>query len=470
MNSGYFNDISETIFREYDIRGIYNKDITPEIAERIGRAYSLYLGSGSSVCIGRDLRPSSEPLYKSLIKGFLDQGCNVIDLGKVPTPLLYFGTHYLKANGGIMVTASHLPLEWNGFKFCNDQGHIISNGIGLEKIKKNFIDDNYKSNNQGILRVYSNILDDYIGFIKSIIKINRMLKVVVDYGNSVSALAIPKIFDIMGFNVINRIEINKDTNIEHPNRSLEPTESALGMLKKTVILNNADIGLAFDGDGDRVVFVDNKGRYLNTGNIAIPIFSKYYLKEGYMNNYQKKIVFDLTCSSSVEEYVCTLGGEPIVTKVGHSYLISEMIKEKAIFGGQYSGHLSFAETGYRDDAIFGSFKMLEIISNSTSTLSNIVESLPKYCSSEMVEIPCDDSKKFDVINNIFTKIRYNKDPEINVISIDGIKIVKKRGWVLIRASNTSPIIRVIADAKDCKEAEDMKNLGIKIVREVINDN
>lgn len=425
------------IFRAYDVRGIFNKDLDVSIAASIGKSIGTFFGPGKSIVVGRDARLSGEQLSNALIEGIVSVGCNAIDVGIVPTPTLYYAAMNLKADGGVMVTASHLPPEWNGFKICDSQGIVLSEGTGLEKIRDIFESGKFTPGKVGTVRK-ENVLDGYCGFISSKLKTGKKLKVVLDLANSVASLVAPEISKRIGMDVV---VIHEDLDGNFPNRPSEPTEESLQKLKQKVIDVGADIGIGYDGDADRMSIVDDMGRVFFSGNTLIPLFAKHYLEKSGGG----KIVMDLTCSSSVEDYIRQNGGEPFVIRVGHSYCSHTTKGENALFGGQYSGHMCFPETMFTDDAIFASMKLIEIVSLSQKKISEMIDSIPTYFSTKMQEIPCPDEKKFAVVDAVKEKF---KSKGYKVVDIDGAKIYGDDGWVLVRSSNTAPAIRVVAESKN----------------------
>ncbi|MCL4400599.1 phosphomannomutase/phosphoglucomutase [Candidatus Parvarchaeota archaeon] len=446
------------VFRAYDVRGIYGKDLNEEIAENIGKAFGTSLGDGSKVGVARDVRLSSDSLHAALIKGLLYTGCTVVDFGLSPTPLLYFGTWWNKLAGGVMITASHLPPEWNGFKLSDKTGLTLSEGTGLERIREIFSSGKFiKGVKGGITHVDPS--QDYVNYVSSKVNIKKGLKIVFDFANSVTSLVVPSIltkFKEEG------IFINKELDGTFPNRASEPSEESLQGLRKKVITENADLGIGYDCDGDRVAFVDEKGRIFASGNITIPLLAKYAL----MVHPGRKIIQDVTCSSAVSDYIKKLGGEPVVVRVGHSYCAYEVLKQHALLGGQYSGHLAFPDMNCADDAIFGSLKILEAMTVSGKRLSELVDEIPIYFTSKMKEIACADTKKFIVINKITKKA---KSMPYKLIDIDGVLLYNDDGRVLVRASNTSPIIRVNAEGKTKEKCDKFQVLGETLVSKEVGD-
>ncbi len=449
--------IDENIFRAYDIRGIFGKDLTAETAERIGKAFGSYIGSGKEILVGRDARLSGETLRDALVKGLTSVGCNVVDLGVVPTPVLYFSIEYLKKDGGVMITASHNPPEWNGFKLCGKNGVSISEGLGLEKVKEIFLEQKFNLAAEGSINHHEKIIDEYVKFVTSKIKLKNKLKVVLDTGNGVCALTAPEILEKLGCEVVT---INEELDGRFPNRSPDPTEEALSVLSEVVLKEKADIGIAFDGDGDRVAFVDEKGRYVSSGNLTIPIFASTILK----SNKNSKIVFDVCCSNAVEEIIKVNGGIPLVNRVGRAYIRNRMLEEGAIFGGEHSNHLFFSDIFGFDDGVFAGVKMVELLSNSEKPLSKFVDDIPVYPSIPVKEIVCPDNLKFGVMKNLkkrFSSLGYK------IIDLDGIKILNNDGWVLIRPSNTLPAIKINSEAKTMDKAKELFRFAQDIVREEI---
>ena len=458
MQDKYNSSIN--IFRAYDIRGIYRVDLNEEIAFQIGEAYGKFLNQNARIAVGRDIRESSQTISNSLINGLKETGINVIDIGIVPSPVLYFTVKNLGLDGGVMTTASHLPPDWNGFKICDKEGIVRSQENGLNQLKNFYLSQNFTRSSPGNETQYLKAIDDYVNYVKNLISLDRNLKVTVDYGNSVTALVVPNLLRNLG---LEPIEISKDLKPSNPDRESEPSDTSLSNLKRAVLRNKSNIGIAYDGDGDRVAFVDELGNIIWSGNTIIPIFALNYLKKVKGG----KVVYDVTCSSAIPDFIRSLGGEAVEIRVGSGYCAEEVKKLGALFGGQYSGHTSFPEMGYIDDAIFASMKMLEIISRG-STLSVLTSQIPKYSSTKLVNINCNDDTKFSVVTEV---ARRAKNAGFNIVQLDGVKIYDKESnsWVLVRASNTTPLIRVNAEGKTIEEAIKMHNYGEMLVKEVINN-
>ena len=447
------------IFRAYDVRGLFPDQINEEIAHIIGKAFAISVNKGSKVAVGRDVRISSIPIERALVEGIISQGVDVMELGELPSPLLYFTTRNLGLAAGAMVTASHLPPEWNGIKFCDSRGIVVSDGTGLESIRQAALLPNKSLEQIGNVYFYKEAAIKYVKYVIKRINMDRKLSVVVDYGNSVTAHVVPLILSELGLEFK---EINSD--LGNFQRSSELTVDSLDALKMTVIDTGSDLGIAYDADGDRVGFVDNLGNIYPTGEKIIPIFAADALAK-----LKGEVIIDVTCSSAISKFIKKQGGTPIIIRVGHSYCANEVMNRKALFGAQYSGHFSFPEMGCTDDAIFASLKMIEILSNSKHSLSQVVASLPVSYTSRMVEIESSDFAKFVAVTDIASKA---KKKGYRVDEIDGVKIHSKNDddeWVLIRASNTSPLIRVNAEGRSMESADKLLCFGIKMVKEVIHN-
>jgi phosphomannomutase/phosphoglucomutase len=439
---------NQNIFRSYDIRGVYGKDFDEEFAEKLGRAFATFIG-GEEVTVGHDVRLSSDGLSKALIKGLTVGGCDVIDVGLVTTPLLYFSVAHLGKSGGIMITASHNPPEFNGFKIVGKMGEPIAEGSGMEKIKEIIKNGEYSTpERSGRVKSCDRLFDDYANFVLGKIKIKKRLKVVLDTCNSVGGLVAPTLFKKAGCEVI---AINEDLDGSFPCRAPEPRVDNLQALQEAVRASNADFGVAYDGDSDRAVFVDENGRIVDSGSLIIMMFAEHFLK----TNRQSKIVFDLSCSVAVEEMIRKFGGVPIVTAVGTSKIKKGMKDGNAIFGGESSNHMYFADTFNFDDAVFASLKMAEIISE-IGSLSEKIKSMPQYPYIAEWEFECPDERKFKVIENM--KENFRKSGE-NISDLDGLKVNWDDSWVLWRVSNTRPQIKVYVEAKTDDRFEELKNFA-----------
>jgi len=429
--------ISEGIFRAYDIRGIYGKDLTEKVAERIGRALASYLnGGGKTLLVGRDVRLSSEPLAHALTEGMLSGGLDVEDIGVVTTPLLNFASVHYGKDGGVMVTASHNPAEWNGFKIWLKTG-FISMGMGMEDLRELTLRGRFKPASRGNLIRNPNAISDYERYVAEKISIKRKLRIVADPGNGSCALLTPSLFEKTGVDVV---AVNAEPDGSFPAHPPEPSEETLTEVKRLVLERKADFGVGFDGDGDRAVFVDDKGRIVPSTSIFI-LLAEDYLKR----NKGAPVVYEVSCSMIIEEIIKKHGGRPVLSRVGHTYIVDKMLKEKAVFGGETSGHFYFMELYGFDDAIYASLKVAEILSKRDEKLSEIIDLMPKYPRIPGKKFKCPDEIKFQVINELSREF---EEMGYQTLTIDGVKIIEDNGWFLIRASNTQPLIRLTVEARN----------------------
>jgi len=446
--------ISEGIFRAYDIRGIYGRDLTEEVAEKIGRALASHMDAeGKTMLVGKDVRLSSEPLSGSLVEGMLSGGFNVEDIGTVTTPLLYFSSVHYGKDGGVMVTASHNPPEWNGFKIWTDTG-FISMGMGMEALKDLALKGHFKDATRGGLKTNPNAIPDYEKYVAGEIDVEQKLRVVADPGNGSCSLLIPSIFEKTGIDVVAINAVPDGTFPVHPP---EPNEETLTDLKKLVLDEKADFGVGYDGDGDRAIFVDDRGRLVSSTSILV-MLAEYYLKE----RRGAPVVYEVSCSMSVEETIKAYGGKPVLSRVGHTYIVDKMLREKAAFGGETSGHFYFMDVYGFDDALYASLKIAEVLSKRGEKLSEIVDSLPKYPRIPIRNYECPDERKFRVVEELareFAEMGYE------TITIDGVKIVEDEGWFLVRPSNTQPLIRLTVEAKNDEALHKLSVLADKKLKE-----
>jgi phosphomannomutase/phosphoglucomutase len=445
---GSANSDFDHIFRAYDIRGIFGEDLTEEVATKIGVAMAKFL-EGKTVVVGRDVRISGEKLRDSLISGLVSE-CDVTDVGVVPTPLLYFAASRLKKYAGVMVTASHNPPQWNGFKaFRGQKGSIY--GKDMQKIKgiaKNISSKKIDKKN-GSLSNYDGIIEEYQEFVKTKIHFERILNIVADTANGTCGLVAPTLFKKLGCEIIT---LNKEPDGTFPAHLPVPKAETLGELMKEVVKNKADFGVGYDGDGDRAVFIDETGKLI-PGDLTLLIFAKDILQK----NKGGKVVYELSCSMAVEEYVNELGGIPIVEKVGHTFIMDRMIKENALLGGEKSSHFYFADVFCMDDGTFASLKLAEILSKTDQKLSEIVSSLPQYPSVYEKNFDCSDNLKFIVIEKLRSQF---KEQGLKTLDIDGVKLIQKDGWVILRASNTEPVIRISAEARTEEKLNQLYNFAV----------
>ena len=450
-------ELQGNVFRAYDIRGIYGKDLTASFAERLGKALGTFYGEGKTIVVARDTRDSGEVLKNSLMDGLTSVGCDVVDLGVFPTPSAALVVLEKKFDGAVVVSASHNTAEWNGFIPIDSRGLICSEGFGMERIKEIFLNQDFTKTTTVGKVAKLDATDVYVNLILRNVQIGRKFRVVIDVRGGATSLIAPAVFSKVGCEVTT---INDTIDGKFSGQKPDVTEECLADLKRKVVELGADVGLAFDADGDRAAFVDSKGRYCGSGNVTIALFSESYLQR----NRNAKIVFDVCCSSFVSEFIKSKGGVPIVNRVGHSFILNRMRQESAAFGGEYSNHLYFSEIFGLDDAIFAGLKLLEIISSKGRSLADIIDSIPKYPATNVQSISCPDEIKFQVVESLKPKI---ESRGYKILDLDGIKAFADDGWFIIRVSNTNPTIKVNAEGKTDEAAEKLHAIAVDAVKKEI---
>ncbi len=452
--------INKLMFREYDIRGIYGEDLTTDVAYYIGRAFATKLTELHKpiTIVGHDNRLSSEPLNKELIKGITEGGIDVIDLGLVTTPMYYSAWDFLKIPCGIMITASHNPKEYNGFKFSYNGIHNAYGPMVMELYniieRGEFTNGNGQVTHQDITQSYLQLL------LKDLTFGPRPLKVVYDCGNGTTSIIANDVFNKLPFT---SIPLFAESDPNFPNHHPDPcVEDNLSKLKAKVKEEHADIGVAYDGDGDRIGIVDEKGEMVETDKFMIIIWRDIYHK---VTN--KKALYDVKCTKALEDELIKLNIAPTCYRTGNSYTKAKVVEGDYPFGGEYSGHVYFRDRwpGY-DDGIYASLRMLEILSNTDKTVSQLLEGINKYYATKELKIHVDDNKKEDFINQV-KENSLNK--KYHILTIDGIKVLFDDGFALIRASNTGPNITYRYEARSQKRLteiqEEFNNLINKIEKE-----
>src|SRR5574344_479838 len=447
--------INKKIFREYDIRGIYPSEVNEESAYQIGRSYGSLLITNYklfSCCVGMDNRLSSPSLQKELIKGLTDSGMDVIDLGLCTTPMYFYACIYTHTFG-IMVTASHNPKDDNGFKFCFDK---LGNARGKQVYDfRDYTLANKFISGKGIIKKL-NILPYYQSLIKDSIKMeNKKIKVVLDPGNGTTSNFVKDIYAM--FNNLDIVMINDASDGTFPNHHPDPAvPENLKQLQDAVMANKADCGIAFDGDGDRVGFVDEQGNIMSTDKFMVIILRYLFPK---IND--KRTLYDVKCSKIVSEEAEKLGGKAILCRTGASYTRYEINKNHIPFGGEFSGHLVFTDKwpGF-DSGIYVGLRLLEILSNSDTSLSNLLDGITKYFNTPEIKVPVEDNKKELIVNTV-KEYAHKKHYETD--ELDGVRINFKDGWALIRSSNTGPNLTRRFEATIEKRLENLKKEFMDII-------
>lgn len=446
--------INRSIFRQYDVRGIVEKDLTADFAYALARGYSKYLldkkPEAKKVSIGYDARISSPIFANAMKKGFKESGLNVVMLGMVPTPLLYFSLNKLDVDGGIMITGSHNPPEYNGFKIS--LGTFSVYGDEIQKIadimeKEDFID----SKTEGIDENF-NIIPMYEKYILENIKIKNpeRIKIVVDSGNGVGGFVGVPIMKKLGLNVISIFEEPDGT---FPNHHPDPTipEYVQDMIK-TVKKENATLGIGFDGDADRIGVINRDGNIV-WGDKILTIFARSILKEvpG------ATIIGEVKCSKTFYDDIKNHGGNGIMWKAGHSIIKAKMVETKAMLGGEVSGHIFFKHRFFgHDDAIYAALRLLEILSETDSlSVDDLLSGIPKTFTTPELKYPVPDESKFEIMKKIVED--FKKDG-YNVIDVDGARVTFDDGWGLVRPSNTTPVFVLRFEAETEERLNEIKKI------------
>lgn len=454
-------NLNENIFRAYDIRGIAYTDLSKDVVINIGRAIARKVkkNNQNQLIIGRDGRNSSPDMASFLKSGISQEGCNIIDLGIVPTPALYFATYKLESNCAIMITGSHNPSNYNGFKIVINNKALSAEEI--QEIKYSILDE-YRTpvKLQNIEENQIQILDQYLKSIVNNIHLKKPLNIVIDCGNGAASVIAKEVFEKLGCNVKPLFcELDGNFPNHHPDPSKEENmKDLVSEVKRT----SADLGLAFDGDADRLGVVSSSGEIISADRLMI-LFSQDVLRVSKGGN----IVFDVKCSKLLPQAIREKGGNPVISKTGHSFIKNKIQEVNALLGGEMSGHIFFNDRwpGF-DDGIYAGARLLEIISQSNE---DPLQTIPKLFATPEINIEVTDSNKFQIVEKFKSNFKIKKT---EIITIDGIRVEFKNGWGLLRASNTSAILvlRFEADSKNAlNEISDIfkKELG-KIDKKLMN--
>ncbi|MFO8172989.1 MAG: phosphomannomutase/phosphoglucomutase [Longimicrobiales bacterium] len=440
-------DLSSHIFREYDIRGIVEKDLDPQVTRQVGRAYATVLretGSDSpTVVVGQDNRPSSPWLAEGLIQGLTSAGANVLDIGTVPTPLVLWAEKRLGADGGIQITGSHNPPEYNGIKMS--MGGESFFGQAIQELRDRILSGRLVEGQGEVTR--KEMIPSYIQELTRGFKLDRPVRVVVDCGNGAGALVAEELLKGIGAEMI---PLFCESDGTFPNHHPDPTvDEYLEDLIRLVKEHDAEVGIAFDGDADRIGAVDENGTVVR-GDLLLLLFGLDILAQ---RGPGQKLVFDVKCSQVLPEVFEAAGGEPIMWKTGHSHMKARMRKEDAPLGGELSGHICFADEYIGiDDALYCACRLVDLLDRSKKPLSQMVSAFPQYFSTPEIRIEVDEEKKWEVVERALE--HFSKSHE--VIDVDGARILFGDGWGLLRTSNTQPVIVARFEAKTRERLEEIQ--------------
>lgn len=453
--------VNKNIFREYDIRGIYNVDINEEVSYLIGRAFASKMSKLglNKTLLAYDNRLSSPIIEKNVLKGLIDSGITVYRLGLASTPMCYFATNYFNVNCSMMITASHNPKEYNGFKFSYNGIHNAF-GDSVRELYELIINNDFVNGTGNIIDC--DIRSEYINLLTDKIKLgNRKIKVVYDCGNGTTSIIAKDIFDRIDVEKIALFDIS-DGNF--PNHHPDPcVEENLTFLKDAVIKNNADLGIGYDGDGDRVGVVDEKGNMIDMDKFMIIMWRYLYDKVD-----KKEGFFDVKCTKALEDELIKLGVKPVETRVGNSITRKISYDGDYPLGGELSGHVYFRDKfpGY-DDGIYAGLRLIERLSYTDKSLSSLLDGINKYYSTKELKLQVKDEIKFDIINKVK---EYCENKNYNILTIDGVKVKFADGFALVRASNTGPNITMRYEASSEDRLNEISLEFNTLLDEIINKN
>ncbi len=446
--------VNPYIFREYDIRGVVEKDLTDEVVELLGKGLGSYFSQHGvqKISVGGDVRLSTNHLKEVLSQGITSAGIDIIDLGNIPTGAQYFSLYKLDVQGGVMITGSHNPPEFNGFKVSLGTAPVY--GEEIQKIRQIIEEEQFVTGN-GSIETYD-IIPDYIDDYTGRVKVERPVKVVVDCGNGAASLVAKEMMEKLG---VDATMLFCEPDGRFPNHHPDPTvvDNIQDLIKK-VKETGAELGIGYDGDADRIGVIDENGEII-WGDKLVLIFARDVLKR----HPGAPIVFDVKCSQALPEAIKAAGGEPVMWKTGHSLLKKKIHELNAPAGGEMSGHLFFNENFYGyDDAIYVSARLLELVSKSNQRMSDYLKDVPQYFSTPEIRAECpDDKAKFQLVEKAIEYFKAHYD----VIDVDGVRIQFGDGWGLVRASNTQPVIVLRFEARTPERLEEIRNLVVSKLKE-----
>ncbi len=450
-------NLNQDIFRQYDIRGIVGQDLTPETVELLGKGIGTYFRQKGrrEVSLGRDGRLSSPQFAESFTAGLLSTGCNVTDLGTIPTPLLYFSIYFKNYEAGVMITGSHNPPEYNGFKLMLGEDTLF--GENIQDIFFLIRSGQFYEEDGATKRTYD-IAPEYEKYVLNTVSLQKKLKIVVDAGNGVAGVIAVPLFKKLGCEVI---ELYCDVDGNFPNHHPDPTvPEALEDLIQKVTDEKADMGFAYDGDGDRIGVIDNLGQII-WGDKLMIIFARDILS----SNPGATIISEVKASNLLYDEIKNLGGRPIMWKTGHSFIKKKIKEEKALLAGEMSGHIFFADRFFGfDDAIYSSARLLELMSRSEKNLSQNLSDLPVTYSTPEIRVYTSDQVKFKIVDEVKKELA-KKYP---IIDIDGVRAIYPHGWALVRASNTQEILVLRFEADSKSALRTIRHEVEKIIEDVMS--
>ncbi|MFO7866788.1 MAG: phosphomannomutase/phosphoglucomutase [Candidatus Aminicenantes bacterium] len=451
--------IKQDIFRQYDIRGKVDKDLTPDTVRMLGQAMGTYFRRNGikQTAVGRDNRLSSPSFAGSLSEGLMSTGCDVIDLGIIPTPLLYFSIHTKGYSSGVMITGSHNPPEYNGFKMM--MGKKTLYGDSIQDIYRLVKNNDFVSSSPGV-KSTADITSEYLTYVTGHIKMGpRKIKVAVDAGNGTGGRIAVPVFRQLGCDVT---ELYCDMDGRFPHHHPDPTvPEALEDLIQTVKTSGLDLGIAYDGDSDRIGVIDEKGQII-WGDKLMILFSRDILP----SHPGAAVISEVKASQLLYDEIEKLGGRPIMWKTGHSLIKQKIHEENAILAGEMSGHIFFNDRFFGfDDAIYASARLVELLSGKEAPLSQLLSDLPPMHNTPEIRIYASDQVKFKIVE----KVKHKLAEKYPVIDIDGVRAQFPHGWGLVRASNTQEALVVRFEAESEKELNSIRSQVENLIETVIRE-
>ena len=440
-----------SIFKAYDIRGIYGTDLTEELAYKIGRAFATFV-SCKKVVVGRDMRPHSEPLFKALAKGLNEQGADVIDLGLCSTPMSYFANGKLGADASVMITASHNPGEWNGFKMCREQAIPISGATGIKDIEKIVLSQAFapKAANPGTISQHD-IVAEYVAHIRRFADIKKPIRIAIDYSNG---MGITEGEVLRGLKNLEIDPLFDTLDGTFPNHEANPLHlESWDALTHKVKGGRYDMAIYFDGDADRCGFMDEKGQIIPM-DIITALIAEMVLKR----EKGAAIFYDLRSSWAVKEIIVENGGKPLMSRVGHAFIKQQMREANATFAGELSGHYYFRENCFTESSSLAALYVANLVSSSDKPLSELIKPIQRYFASGEINSEVHDTGK--VLESLKAKFKGTG----KFIELDGISFEFPDWWFNVRASNTEPLIRLNLEAKTKAMMEKHRDDVLSVIR------
>ena len=439
--------LNRQIFRQYDVRGIVDRDLTPDVARALGRGYAALLaerGLSGAVAVGRDNRPSGAGLRDGLVDGLTGCGFDVVDVGVVPTPVLYWTLHHEPVAGGIQITGSHNPPEYNGFKLS--AGTQSLHGDDIQRLYELAAGDRFPQGKGGVREasVLGRYVDDVVARTG---RLSRPLRVVADYGNGAGAVVGPQLLEALGARVTHLFAESDGT---FPNHHPDPTvvENVQDLIA-AVRREGADLGIAFDGDADRIGLVDDSGEIVWGDHILILYARDVLARTGT----GQPVIFDVKCSQALPDAVRAAGGVPVMWKTGHSLIKDKMKELHAPVAGEMSGHMFFDEGFYgHDDALYGAARLLRIVADSGTSVRELLADVPKFVVTPELRVDVPEEQKFGIVDAAVRHFRAAHD----VVDVDGVRVLFGDGWGLIRASNTQPVLVMRFEARSQARLDEIR--------------